>query len=161
MFILICLSLICIQIEKFAYLLGLDIDILVQKYWLWQELLLSTFILYLSHSLSIFRIDWSNLTFFVNIVFCGLNLTSHLPHYLPLKKKKKLPDNYLSINAKLINLYLFLAASRLGKNCQTYKCWEDWFFWIDYNENTKGMVTFFSSYQIWTIWLIHFVSFWL
>lgn len=54
--------------------------------------------------------------------------------------------------------FFFLAASRVGKNCQTYKCREDRFFWINFNENAQGTVTSFSSFQN----LNHFLhSFWL
>lgn len=70
-----------------------------------------------------------------------------------------LPDNYSCINGTLINLYFFLAASRVGKNCQTYKCREDRFFWINFNENTQGRVTSFSSFPnlndfLHSLWLI-------
>ena len=55
-------------------------------------------------SLSIFRIDWSTWPFLLKRVFWLCYLSLNL-----------LPDNYLSINAKFINLHLFWQPVGLGK----------------------------------------------
>ena len=43
-----------------------------------------------------------------------------------------------------------LAASRVGKDCKTYKWRKDWFSWIDYNENTQGTVNSFFNLWNWS-----------
>ena len=108
--------------------------------------------LFLSLSLSLSRyLGWLDLF--------GLSNWEESSNSVMYLSFNSLSDNYSCINGRLMNLYFFLAASRVGENCQTYKCREDRFFWINFNENTQGRVISFSSFPnlndfLHSLWLI-------